>query len=935
MAGSGNQKIRGITIELDGDASGLMKTLSNIGKSLRSTQSQLNDVNKLLKLDPGNMELIAQKQRYLGEMTEQTAEKLEKQKEVLAQLKEQAAKGVDNTDQQNAMQREIIQTTKYLEKLKDDLRNLDSGSGVNEITEDMRDVEQSAERAAQSISEMDDAAEPAADSMQDMAESADKMQESIDEAGETLKSSAFMDASEKLSGVADKIVEIGKASMDEFNETENATRKAVSYFGETGAAAEETAGIIQDVYGKGVGDSMDTVAESVITVKKNFEDLSKADLTHLTEIGTTLEESYGIDLSETMRGVNSLMEQFGLTSAEALDYVVKGTQNGLDKTDELGDNLSEYAGKFAQAGYSAGEYFQLLNNGLDNGAYNLDKVNDAINEVTNRIADGTIESNLDSYSDRTKQFFAAWKNGNGTQKDVIDSIVSDISNATTQQDKLNLATTAFGTMAEDGSLKFITALTSVGDTYRDVTGAATEFYNQSTTPAQQMESNLRALHQALVPIGEALMTGLNTILPPVTAAVKFLATIFGAMPDSMKAFVAILAGLIVAIAKIAPIITAISVANTALNISLGPVLLIIIAIAAAIAAVIAVVKHWDEISTWLSDTWDNLADNAKETWDNIADFWSDTWNAVKEKASETWNNITEGASIFWDNFTTFWSDFGSGIYNSTANKWTEIKSYLSTTWSNIKTTGAASFNALRSTVSTSWNGIKTTTSSAWNSVKSTISNALSSTYSTVTSRLSGMVGAASAQFGNIVSSAASAAVGVYNHIYSGFESAWSYITGLPAKAFQWGSDLIDGFVGGIESFIHKVHEAAGEVADIIKQYIHFSRPDIGPLRDYEKWMPDMMQGLADGIRQNQYLVANAMRDLSGNMAIAAPGMQTAAQSISVDTSGIAGAMRSAMAAAAANNGVRDIIIPVYLSGNKVYQEVVTQSQRMNYRSGGR
>ena len=120
-----------------------------------------------------------------------------------------------------------------------------------------------------------------------------------------------MDASEKLSGVADKIVEIGKASMDEFNETENATRKAVSYFGETGTAAEETADIIQDVYGNGVGDSMDTVADSVITVKKNFEDLSKADLTHLTEIGTTLEESYGIDLSETMRGVNSLMEQFG------------------------------------------------------------------------------------------------------------------------------------------------------------------------------------------------------------------------------------------------------------------------------------------------------------------------------------------------------------------------------------------------------------------------------------------------------------------------------------------------------------------------------------------------------------------------------------------------------------------------------------------------
>lgn len=935
MAGNGNQKIRGITIELDGDASGLMKSLSDIGKSLRSTQSQLNDVNKLLKLDPGNMELIAQKQRYLGEMTEQTAEKLEKQKEVLAQLKEQAAKGVDNTDQQNAMQREIIQTTKSLEKLKDDLRNLDSGSGVDEITEDMRDVEQSAERAAQSISEMDNAAEPAADSMQDMADAADKMQESIDEAGETLKSSAFMDASEKLSGVADKIVEIGKASMDEFNETENATRKAVSYFGETGTAAEETADIIQDVYGNGVGDSMDTVADSVITVKKNFEDLSKADLTHLTEIGTTLEESYGIDLSETMRGVNSLMEQFGLTSAEALDYVVKGTQNGLDKTDELGDNLSEYAGKFAQAGYSAGEYFQLLSNGLDNGAYNLDKVNDAINEVTNRIADGTIEKNLDSYSDQTKQFFEAWKNGNGTQKDVIDSIVNDISNATTQQDKLNLATTAFGTMAEDGSLKFITALTSVGDTYKDVTGAATDFYNQSTTPAQMLEANLRTLRQALVPIGEALMTGLNTVLPPITTAVKFLATIFGAMPDSMKAFVAILAGLLVAMAKIAPIITAISVANTALNISLGPVLLIILAIAAAIAAVIAVVKHWDTISTWLSDTWNTLAEDAQITWDNISTFWSDTWDTIKEKASQTWENISEGAAIFWNNFSTFWANFGLTIYTSTASAWESVKTYLSSTWNNLVTFGAASFLTLRNSVSTTWSNIKSQTSATWDNVKSTISNAMGNAYSTVSSHASSMYSAVSTQFSNIVSSAASAAVGVYNHIYSGFESAWSYITGLPAKAFQWGSDLIDGFVGGIESFIHKVHEAAGEVADIIKQYIHFSRPDIGPLRDYEKWMPDMMQGLADGIRQNQYLVANAMQGLAGTMAIAAPSVPISTQSMAIDTNGISSAIRSALAAGQYSGDTGDTIIPIYLDGSKIYQAVVTQEQRMKYRSGGR
>lgn len=105
-------------------------------------------------------------------------------------------------------------------------------------------------------------------------------------------------------------------------------------------------------------------------------------------------------MNESLRGINALMEYFGLDAQKAMDLLVSGTQNGLDKTNELGDNLSEYSGKFAEAGYSAEEYFQLLENGLDAGAYNLDKVNDAINEVTTRIADGTIEDSMSKIDEK-------------------------------------------------------------------------------------------------------------------------------------------------------------------------------------------------------------------------------------------------------------------------------------------------------------------------------------------------------------------------------------------------------------------------------------------------------------------------------------------------------------------------------------------------------
>ena len=150
-----------------------------------------------------------------------------------------------------------------------------------------------------------------------------------------------------------------------------------------------------------------------------------------------------MDFQETLRGVNNLMYQYGLSSEEAFDLFTKGAQEGLNYTDELGDNVSEYVGNFKQAGYSADEYFQLLKNGSENGAYNLDKVNDAINEVKNRLGDGTIEKNLTLFSSETQKVFKEWQKGDASMKDVIDRIVQDIKECTNEQEALTMAATCF------------------------------------------------------------------------------------------------------------------------------------------------------------------------------------------------------------------------------------------------------------------------------------------------------------------------------------------------------------------------------------------------------------------------------------------------------------------------------------------------------------
>lgn len=90
---------------------------------------------------------------------------------------------------------------------------------------------------------------------------------------------------------------------------------------------------------------------------------------------------------------------------------------------------------------------------------------------------------------------------------------------------------------------------------------------------------------------------------------------------------------------------------------------------------------------------------------------------------------------------------------------------------------------------------------------------------------------------------------------------------LKKRALTWGSDMINGFIDGIKAKIEDVKAAASSVANAVKNFLHFSRPDVGPLREYEKWMPDFMAGLAKGINQNKYLVIDEIKDLADEMRI--------------------------------------------------------------------
>lgn len=580
-------RIKGITVEIGGDTSGLEKALSAVNSSIKKTESQLRDVNNLLKLDPSNTVLLAQKQELLQSEQERPSSNTERLNKLFAaigsnvddyadvlgsRLVTAIKNGTASSDQLKTAIEKIGKSATGgkadIKQLTDALDTVDDGQAVRNLIDDLNDVGDAALDAADDIGEI----------------------------AEATKGAALMEAADQFSVVGDKIQDIGDKAVSAYAETENAVTKVNAYFGETGEAAEASAEIVKEVYGSGVGESMDAVAEAVIMVKKNLGELADTDLTNLTKQALTLEELYGIDMNETLRGVNSLMKQYGMTAQEAMDYLVRGTQNGLE-----------------------------------GGAYNLDKVNDAINEVTTRLADGTIGDSLDLYSEKTQSLFLAWQNGEATQKQVIDSIVADIGNCTSQQEALNMAAKAFGTMAEDGNLKFVTSLTSVGDAYDSVSGSAQNLFDQTQTPMQEMEANTRKLQQALVPLGEKIVELANVVLPPLVVIITAVSDVFGMLPEPVQNFVVILGALLVAFTALTPIIAALAVSFGALNISLLPVIGIIAGVAAAIVGIIAIVKNWGAITEWFGNLWQAVASKLMELWDSVVAFFTKTILAAFQK----------------------------------------------------------------------------------------------------------------------------------------------------------------------------------------------------------------------------------------------------------------------------------------------------------------
>ncbi|CZR03368.1 phage tail tape measure protein [Trichococcus collinsii] len=323
--------------------------------------------------------------------------------------------------------------------------------------------------------------------------------------------------------VTPAVIALGAAAVASAKLFDDAQAKIQVNMGGTAEEAAKVAGIANDVFKDGWGESLDGVSTALLNVKGQLTGIADEDLGNVTKMAIALEESLGMDQVESLRGINALMETYGMTAYEAFDYMVTGAQKGLNKTDELGDNLAEYAPLWEQNGYSAQEMFNTLQAGLDAGAYNLDKVNDLVKEFGIRVSDGTVKTAIEDMGGSWKEIYDTWEASGESNDDLFRRMSQNLASIQDPQEKANALSMLWGSIGEDAGVKVVEALGTVTEQYGEVNGAAqTVVDTLEQTQSQKFQSMFRDMADTLVPLGDILLEVGEKALPLIEEAVTTL-----------------------------------------------------------------------------------------------------------------------------------------------------------------------------------------------------------------------------------------------------------------------------------------------------------------------------------------------------------------------------------------------------------------------------
>lgn len=1047
-------RIKGITVEINGDTTKLSKALEGVNKNIRNTQTQLKDVEKLLKLDPSNTELLSQKQKLLADAVSSTKEKLETLKTAAEQAKTALSNGEISQEQYDALQREIIETEQELRNLQTEADKTNTAfAKIGAAGEVMQNVGDKISGAGEKLL-------PVTAGITALGTVAVKTGADFDSA--MSKVAAVSGATgDDLQALRDKAREMG--SQTKFSASEAA--EAMNYMAMAGWKTEDMLSGIEGVMNLAAASGEDLATTSdIVTDALTAFGLTAADSAHFADVLAAASSNANTNVSmmgETFKYAAPVAGSLGFSvedTAEAIGLManagIKSTQAGTS----LRSIMTALAGDVKFCGESIGEV-EIQTTNADGS---MRELSDILADC--RIAfSGLSESEQASAAQalvgkNAMSGFLALMNAAPADIDKLSGAISNcdgtsLSMAETMQDNLAGQLTILKSQLEELAISFsdilMPAIRSIVSHIQRLVDKLNQLDPQTKETIVKIALAAATLGPMLIVLGKTI-SGVGSILSLVSKAPAAIGAVKGG-------------------------ITAVT---GALGVSMGTILAVVAAIAALVAAFVHlwrtnenfknnILGIWEQIkSTFFGLTqgitdrinalgfnFESFTDMMKAAWNalcnllapvfegvfqNIANIfseisgiilglldvfiglftgnWSQLWDGVKgiftsiwnfivstftnilntlkgiadvvlgwfgTSWNEVWTSIKDFFVNIWTSISTFFTGIVTGIRDFFVNIWTGIYTFFSNIFNAIYTVVSTVFQTIYNTIMTVWNsiyetiaplmdafkylfetifqaiqiligmamdwisekisaiwnaivsfltpileGIKNTFTTIWNAIKSVIDTVLgaiqsvitsvwnaiygflspilnsiksvvSSVWDSISSKISSIMNTIKSTISNIwdsIKSAVSTKVsGVKTAIQDGFQAAVDWIKGLASDAWNWGADIISGIIDGIKSMISNLADTVTGVADTIRDFLHFSVPDKGPLTDYESWMPDFMKGLAEGINKSKKYVEKAVSGVAQAMQL------TMDSDLNYSLNGISGAVVGGSSGGTVNN----------------------------------
>lgn len=685
-------RIKGITVEIGGDTTGLDKALKSVNTSIRTTQSALKDVNRLLKLDPSNTELLSQKQRLLKDAIAATKEKLDSLKVAQEQAKQQLENGELGQDKYDALQREIVETE-----------------------EELRRLQQEAATTNTALSK-------------------------IDVAGQKMEAvgNSIADAGKKMMGVTTVIGGVGVAAVKTAADFDSAMSQVAAVSGATGKDFDALRNKAREMGAKTKFSATEAAEAMNYMAMAGWK---TEDMLSGIEGIMNLAAASGEDLATTSDIVTDALTAFGLSAKDSghfADILAAASSNANTNVSMMGETFKYCAPIAGALGFSAEDTAEAIGL-MANAGIKSSQAGTALRTIMNNLA-GDVKISGKAIGDVT----IATTNADGSMRDLSD-ILADCRSAfgnLTESEKAQAAESLVGKNAMSGFLALMNA--GEGDIEK-LSSAIDNCDGSAEKMAMTMQDNLAGqltilksqLQELAISFGDILMPAIRSIVSKLQGFVDKL----NGMDEGTKRTIVTIALLVASIGPLLIIIgTAISKISVAMQgfvklangVSklkvtvqggtgvLGKLGAALGGISAPVLAVVAVIVVLAAAFVHLWKTNEGFRDAIIGTWNRIKDTISGFCQGIVDRLNALgfqFTDIVDVLKAVWNGFCQVLAPVFEGVFNNIAN-------ILSTVTGVITGILDVFIGIFTGNWSQAWNGIKEIFSSIWNGISSFFSNIL-------------------------------------------------------------------------------------------------------------------------------------------------------------------------------------------------------------------